>query len=996
DASSRDAISNRVRAQLRQDLQLAEQTTDSHVLSLLLIQQLIAPVMSIDCGTSSSRRFIQSRIHHLRRLFPGLRCVFSFGRSGLEDSPVGLSYGKPHIFTLDEWNDVFQIFRSELRSCMYPTTPGHDQKWMRKRFSKTNTWGALKEGFGRFLKIPVRSRDVLFTWFPLFGSDPSGECPVSTAAVEANFGRKDLFLPRIRGALFLTITPDRLTADSGKKALIRLLSRRGCAVALLPASDISGSIYHPAFRSDSELSGYLAGPSRTCTRWEVQEGEVTLDRRYRIVAARRNMPASHGGDSRLPLYWLATAIWVLFGAIGAKLWRDAATGRTLPGLPMQLTAAFVFALLPFLFLGFLSLERTSGEQALSQTNGSISTLRETLEATDRHREYIQAWASAVMSRLVTRRRLHEELAAAELRRPTSDDLSLNPIVRAEATRLARWGLMASTPMITGLDGFFLAFFGDIQLSKIAFLTNLMRFLSARILNSLNTGAERSSKSAQAAGKELLIGVGMEESQQLLMAATPPDGLCRFLVAPNDMSNIALFTMADTLVRFTIRSNGFLRWIFLVNFKPHAFDTQTLLSSAPSRNGPAPVRVGFSDRLEPMLFFAPPFYTIERKSDGEIDVKNNYDSLSPSLMTISAATLNAGVSATLVVGRASEERTIMSHLPGRMAGKILFAEIPSGKMKAAAEIEMNRRRGVLFAMLIFSVLLARHVSARFLKPLLALSDAAGRIMSRDFTVRLPVDRRDEFGELAASFNSMAQGVEEGRLLSRFVSESVRSVARDTVREEAARRGEQTEAAVLFAGLGNFKSVLAGTDPALLVPQLNRYLEVMSQAIRDHGGDIDKFIGEKILAVFFPDRLGGRDRAAEAALRAAIALQERMADLREVFDLPLGVGVVHGPLLAGIMGAPQVRLEYTVIGDTVNLASRLSDIAMRLGPDGLIRESPCGATGGIVFEAGLGSLLPAESGDLLRLLKPLHLPPIKGKTRSVDAYRVDVADQGSERT
>ncbi len=992
DASSRDAIGSRVRSQLRQDLQFAEQTTDSHVLSLLLMQQIVAPVMSVDCGTPASRRIIRNRISQLRNLFPGLRCAFTFGRSGSDDPPAGFTYGKPHIFTLDEWKDVFQIFRGEIQSFSYPTAPGHDQKWMRKRFSQTNMWGAMKEGFGRFLKIPVRSRDVLFTWFPLFGSDPSSGCPVSTAAIEANFGRKNLFLPRIRGALFLTITPDRLTADSGKTSLVRLLSHRGCAVALLPVSDASGAICHPLFRSDRELSAYLTDPSPARTRWEIQEGEVTLDHRYRIIAARRSGPATPDADNRPPLYWLATAIWLLFGQIGAKLWRDAATGRKLPGLQMQLTVAFVFVLLPFLFLGFLSLERTAGEQSLSQSNSSISTLRETLEATDRHREYIQAWAASVMSRLSTRRRLHEELAAAELRRPKADDLSLNPIVRAEATRLARWGLLASTPMITGLDGFFLAFFGDIHLSKIALLTNLMRFLSARILDSLNTGPARSSKSAQGFGKDLLIGVGMEESQQLLMAATPADGLCRFLVAPNDMSSIALFTMADTLVRFMIRSNGFMRWIFLVNFKPHSFDTQALLSSAPSRSAPAPVRVGFADRLEPMLFFAPPFYTIERKSDGEVDVRNIYDSLAPSLMTMSAATLNAGVSTTLAVGRASEERTIMSFLPTRMAGKILFAEIPSGKQRATAETDMNRRRGVLFAMLLFSILLARHVSARFLQPLLALSDAAGRIMSRDFTVRLPVVRRDEFGELASSFNSMAQGVEEGRLLSRFVSESVRTAARDTGREEAARRGEQTEAAVLFAGLGNFKSVLAGTDAALLVPQLNRYLEVMSQVVRDHRGDIDKFIGEKVLAVFFPDRLGGRSQAADAALRAAIAMQERMADLRSVFDLPLGVGVVHGPLLAGIMGAPQVRLEYTVIGDTVNLASRLSDIAMRLGPDGSIRESAVGAAGGIVFEAGLGRILPSEPGDLLRLLKPLDLPPIKGKIRSVDAYRIDVPHRG----
>lgn len=991
DTSSMNAIGSRVRTQLRQDMQIAEQITDPHVLSHTLIQHILSPVMSIDCDTAAGSRIVREKLHLLRRLFPELRCVFAVQGTTPDALPIMRSNGVPHIFTIAEWADVFQVFRGEIHNYIYPTAPGHSPDWMRKRLSQTNRWGSMKEGFGRFLRIPLQSREVLFSWFPLFGSDPSGACPRGAASVDATFGRTTLFLPRIKGAIFLTITPAQLDIESGKKSLVRYLSRSGCAAALVPVapSSPSGSCMHPVFLADPGLSGSLWNPSAPHPGWEIQEGLVTFDRSYRIITARRSIPAGPDAHRRLPLYWLATAVWLLFGLLAVMIRRKAASNSRLPGLQLQLTSSFIFVLLPFLFLGILALERTAGEQSLRRFNDTISLLKETLDQTDRHREYIQTYAAAVMSRLVQRRELHDELAAKEQQRLTSDDVSQNPVVQREAIRLARWGLVASTPMIAGQNGFFLGFIGGKNISKIAFLMNIMRFMSTRILGSLSTASGKSSKFAGDAGKDLLIGMGMEEIQQLLMAATPADGLCRFLVAPNDMSNIALFNMADTLVRMMMVSNHMPRWTFLANFNPQAFNALTLLSSRPHPKLAAPVRVGFSDRLEPMFFFAPPFYRNELKLDGSVDTRNIYDALSPALMRLSATALNAGVSSALTVGDGPEERMVMSALPSRMGDKILFAEIPSGKTREASELVMNRRRAILFAMLLLSILLAGHVATRFLHPLLALSDAAGRIMNRDFTIRLPVDRGDEFGELAASFNTMAQGVEEGRLLSRFVSESVRTAARDTGRAEAARRGEQTEAAVLFAGLGNFKSVLAGTDPALLVPQLNRYLEVMSQVVRDHGGDIDKFIGEKVLAVFFPDRLGGRSRAADRALRSAIAMQARMAQLRSIFDLPLGIGVVEGPLLAGIMGAPQLRLEYTVIGDTVNLASRLSDIAMRLDQDGHILESAIGASGGIVFEAGLGELLPGGSADLVSLLKPLDLPPIKGKTRSVEAYRIDSA-------
>ncbi|HNV72393.1 MAG TPA: adenylate/guanylate cyclase domain-containing protein, partial [Candidatus Ozemobacteraceae bacterium] len=258
---------------------------------------------------------------------------------------------------------------------------------------------------------------------------------------------------------------------------------------------------------------------------------------------------------------------------------------------------------------------------------------------------------------------------------------------------------------------------------------------------------------------------------------------------------------------------------------------------------------------------------------------------------------------------------------------------------------------------------------------------------NFSVRMSTTGAHEFVELAKAFNQMARGVAEGKLLSRFVSEAVRTAAGDDARGRAAEKGEFIEVSVLFAGLADFKYLLEHRSPHEVVVLMNRFLEAMSQEIRAHGGDIDKFIGEKILAVFHPTRLGGAPAAATAAVKAAEAMRRRARQLAPDLTKPLGIGIVSGPVLAGIMGTEEVRLEYTVIGDTVNLASRLGDLAMKISPSRDVLKSTEASVGGVVLESRTFTLLQAgPEPRTTERFQQLHLPPIKGKTRSVDAYLV----------
>jgi adenylate cyclase len=156
-----------------------------------------------------------------------------------------------------------------------------------------------------------------------------------------------------------------------------------------------------------------------------------------------------------------------------------------------------------------------------------------------------------------------------------------------------------------------------------------------------------------------------------------------------------------------------------------------------------------------------------------------------------------------------------------------------------------------------------------------------------------------------------------------------------------RGRVLEVTVLFSDLQGFTQLTrrrsAAGQSELHVRQLNQYLGAMVEVITAHGGTVDKFIGDAVMAVFGSPVGRGPAREAEAAVRCALAMAERLRQLNEGWSRPErgealeplanGVGLASGPVLAGQIGSPQ-RLEFTVIGDTVNLSSRLEGLTREL--------------------------------------------------------------------
>jgi adenylate cyclase len=207
------------------------------------------------------------------------------------------------------------------------------------------------------------------------------------------------------------------------------------------------------------------------------------------------------------------------------------------------------------------------------------------------------------------------------------------------------------------------------------------------------------------------------------------------------------------------------------------------------------------------------------------------------------------------------------------------------------------------------------------PIVSVRKALARIEEGDLDVSVPVYDGTDVGLLQAGFNRMAAGLREREELRDLFGRHVGvDVARQALEHGVELGGEQRHVAVLFIDIVGSTKLAAKLPPAEVVELLNKFFAIVVDVVELNGGFINKFAGDAALAIFgapapLPDRDG-------RALIAARVLAQRVAT--HLPEIDFGVGVATGLTVAGNVGATS-RLEYTVIGDAVNEASRLAEVA-----------------------------------------------------------------------
>ena len=225
------------------------------------------------------------------------------------------------------------------------------------------------------------------------------------------------------------------------------------------------------------------------------------------------------------------------------------------------------------------------------------------------------------------------------------------------------------------------------------------------------------------------------------------------------------------------------------------------------------------------------------------------------------------------------------------------------------------------------------------PVVAVRDALRRVEAGDYSAEVPVFDGSELGLLQAGFNEMEAGLREReRLRDVFGRQVGEDVARSALERGIELGGEEIDAAALFVDLVGSTRLAAERSPSEVVDLLNRFFGVVVDVVEKRGGMVNKFEGDAALAVFGAPI--AREDAASCALAAARELSRRLPE--EAPGLSAGIGVSAGRAVAGNVGAER-RFEYTVIGDPVNEASRLCELAKRHHPPVLASERAVAAAG-----------------------------------------------------
>jgi adenylate cyclase len=245
----------------------------------------------------------------------------------------------------------------------------------------------------------------------------------------------------------------------------------------------------------------------------------------------------------------------------------------------------------------------------------------------------------------------------------------------------------------------------------------------------------------------------------------------------------------------------------------------------------------------------------------------------------------------------------------------------------------------------SLLLTKSI----LRPIEDLGEGMSAVREGRYDVAVPVTTADELGELSAGFNQMVRGLaEREKIRDAFGTYLDREVAEYILSDGFSPEGEEMDVSVLFCDVRDFTGFAADADAKEVVARLNDLFEAMVPIVSRRGGHVDKFVGDGLLAVFgapepHPDHA---DRAVRAAVEMAQTANHGGSGL-----LRVGIGVNSGRVIAGSIGGAG-RLNFSVIGDAVNVAARVEAATRALDEDVLITDATRSLLGETVEVASRG--------------------------------------------
>ncbi|MDA8164015.1 MAG: HAMP domain-containing protein [Desulfobacteraceae bacterium] len=232
--------------------------------------------------------------------------------------------------------------------------------------------------------------------------------------------------------------------------------------------------------------------------------------------------------------------------------------------------------------------------------------------------------------------------------------------------------------------------------------------------------------------------------------------------------------------------------------------------------------------------------------------------------------------------------------------------------------------ITLAVLLVSITVACLLGSRFTKPILTMADAASKLADGNLDVRLDIRTHDEIEDLGERFNSMVQELRRKEMMQKFISSSTMDMIEKGDARQLKLGGVHQTATLFFSDIRRFTTICENKPPQEVVAIANFYLNLQAGIIQKWGGDIDKFVGDEVMAIF-----SGEDSIRQA-LKAALEIQRTIKRengrrrKRGLVTVEVGIGINHGEVVVGNVGAHD-RMDFTAMGSVVNLAAKLCDRA-----------------------------------------------------------------------
>ncbi|EMO23984.1 adenylate/guanylate cyclase catalytic domain protein [Leptospira santarosai str. HAI134] len=275
------------------------------------------------------------------------------------------------------------------------------------------------------------------------------------------------------------------------------------------------------------------------------------------------------------------------------------------------------------------------------------------------------------------------------------------------------------------------------------------------------------------------------------------------------------------------------------------------------------------------------------------------------------------------------------------GAAVISIVPEDKAFEAVYKIQKTNLLIMGIALCLALLIVFFFAKTITKPLLHLLQATTEIARGNFKVKIRSTTKDEVGLLTNYFVDMGKGLEEREkvkdALGRFVN---KEIAEMVLKHELTLGGERKMCAIFFSDIRSFTSISEKLQPEEVVEFLNEYMTEMVHCVNETHGIVDKFIGDAIMATWGAAKTSDKD--AENAVNGSLMMREALLKFNQGRGgekkpiIQIGCGLNYGPVIAGQIGSEQ-RLEYTVIGDAVNLASRVEALNKPFGTDILITQN-----------------------------------------------------------